>query len=95
MQITRPIISPELQSFITPEPAAAAAAPTVWGKSMAAVRYVFDIDDGAGGLTCMLCVLAIFGLLVTRLAQLDSALDSQKLNCQVNGHTLAVNCKYE
>ena len=95
MQITRPVIVPDLQSFAMPEPVALPA-PSLLGKAVAALRYVFDIDDGAGGLTCMLCVLAIFGVLVTRLAQLDNALDSQSLLCsQINKNSLQMECKFE
>ena len=96
MQITRPIIAPELQSFVMPAPVAEPWASTVLAKMAAAVWWVFDIDDGMGGLTCMVCVLAVFGVLVTRLAQLDSALDSQALNCKpINTHTLQMECKFE
>ena len=96
MQISRPIVSPDLQSFATPGPVAVPPSPTPFGKAAAALRHVFDIDDGAGGVTCMLCVLAVFGVLVTRLAQLDYALDSQALNCKpLNPHTLQMECKFE
>ena len=96
MQIARPVISPDLQSFALPEAPALPAAPTALSKATAAVRYVFDIDDGAGGLTCMVCVLTIFAVLVLRLAQLDNALESQSLNCQpINTHSLQMECKFE
>jgi hypothetical protein len=95
MQITRPVISPQLQS--TPAAIAYAPARKDWTQSARrAVRWLFDIDDGGGAITCFLCVIAVFGMLVVRLVELDHNLDAQSLKCTaIDQHTLQMRCEFE
>jgi hypothetical protein len=60
------------------------------------IRWLFDIDDGAGAVVCMACVLAVFGTLFVRLVQLDNTLENQQLQCRpLDKTTLQMECKFE
>ncbi len=95
MQITEPVLS-DTGNYSVVTAAAPTRAQTLFAKVRAFTRWTFDIDDGAGAIVCFACVLAVFGTLVFRLAQLDASLDSQALKCTaVNKQTLEMNCEFQ
>jgi hypothetical protein len=95
MQIAEPVFS-ETSNFSVAAPAAPARHYLWLSKARSGVRWVFDIDDGAGAAVCFVCVLAVFATLVVRLVQLDHSLDSQSLKCTaVDKTTLQMHCEFQ
>jgi hypothetical protein len=59
------------------------------------IRWLLDIDDGAGAAVCVLGALFIFGFLTVRLVQLNSALAYQSLTCKaMDKASLSVECRF-
>ena len=95
MQIAKPVFFQEAQNFSVAAPAVPTRRDLWFAKARELIRWTFDIDDGAGGIVCFLCVLAVFGTLVVRLVQLDHSLDSQSLKCVTDTHSLQTSCEFE
>jgi hypothetical protein len=65
-----------------------------WRRAEEIARWVFDIDDGAGAVICMLTVLSLFGFLSLRLYQLDRSLTHETMVCKpVDQKSLQVECR--
>jgi len=99
VQIGKLHIKVQFQSVSDAVIVAPPAPPTLWQtwrqRADEKLRWLIDIDDGAGAAVCVLGVLIIFGILTVRLFQLNSTLSYESMTCKAMDKTsLSVECRF-